>query len=234
MSRELVEAGDVFFCYRPRVGLEEVHDLDDVQRFFAVVRPDGGQRYRELVIGAKRLPDTARHERAWAFVAEVTEDPAELRHHLERKEYQTKTRGTRVQPEAPPAGEGRYAIVPHDRHTHLAYWLEEPRDPGPTQELFNVERAASYIVAVKNPEAPTPPGVGLPGDRRADFPPELLKRFGGRRYAPLDTPELLDYKGAELVLIGATTDVSRELGIDLDLDDERVESADLLAKGALH
>jgi hypothetical protein len=31
----------------------------------------------------------------------------------------------------------------------------------------------------------------------------LPERFGGRRFAPLDTPEWLDYEGVELVLIGA-------------------------------
>jgi hypothetical protein len=36
----------------------------------------------------------------------------------------TLTRGIRVQPEARPAGEGRYAIADHAGHTHLAYVLE--------------------------------------------------------------------------------------------------------------
>jgi hypothetical protein len=206
-----VEAGDVFFFYRPRVGTYEVEGLEDVQRFYTVLKPNGEQRFRVLVVGAKRLPDVARRERGWAFVSEVTE----------------------TQPEARPVGAGRYAIVLHDDHTHLAYWLEDPREPGWAQELFNVEREASYIVAVKNPDAPTPPGVGLRDDRRADFPPRLLERFGGRRYAPVDTPELLDYEGAELILVGASEDVSRELGVHLDADDERAQSGDILEKGAL-
>jgi hypothetical protein len=32
--------------------------------------------------------------------------------------------------EAGPAGEGRYAIVDHDGHTHLVYALELPQEPG--------------------------------------------------------------------------------------------------------
>jgi len=53
----VLERGDVFFFYRPRVEREEADDLEDVQRFFLVLRPDGRQRFRELVVGRKRLPD---------------------------------------------------------------------------------------------------------------------------------------------------------------------------------
>jgi hypothetical protein len=38
---EILEQGDVFFFYRPRVGVEEVRGLDDVQRFFCMLEPDG-------------------------------------------------------------------------------------------------------------------------------------------------------------------------------------------------
>jgi hypothetical protein len=41
----------------------------------------------------------------------------------------------------------------------------------------------------------------------------------------VETPELLDYEGAELVLIGARKDVEAELGISLDPEHERLEEA---------
>jgi hypothetical protein len=138
-----------------------------------------------------------------------------------------RTRGVRVQPPARPAGAGRYAIVEHDGHAHLAYVLELPREPGPAQEAFGIRPEASYVVAVRNPAAEAPPGVGLPTRERADFPPELRERFGRRRFAPLDDPRLLDYEGAELVVIGAAEDVESELGVRLDQDEERLETADL-------
>jgi hypothetical protein len=133
-------------------------------------------------------------------------------------------------PEARPVGEGRYAIVDHDGHTHLAYVLELPPEPGPAQRTFNIEREASYIVAVRNPEAPAPPGAGLGSKQRAELPPELVEHFRGRRFAPVDTPELLDHEGVELVLIGAREDAERELGIELDAQSERLETADLFRK----
>ena len=115
----------------------------------------------------------------------------------------------------------------HDGHTHLAYALELPREPGDVQRELRIEREASYVVAVRNPEAPAPPGAGLTPRERAEFPREFLDRFGGRRFIPLDPPSLLDYEGAEIVLIGAAEDAKAELGIDLDAERERLEDADI-------
>jgi hypothetical protein len=70
---------------------------------------------RRLAVGCKRLPDPAAHERAWAFVAEVADDPEAIRDDLERFAYQTRTHGVRVQPEARQAGEAGYAVVDHAR-----------------------------------------------------------------------------------------------------------------------
>jgi hypothetical protein len=215
---EVLERGDIFFFYRPRVRVEEVRDLSDVQRFLVVLRPDGAGRYRRLIVGRKRLPDPDAREREWAFVAQVADEPEAIREEVE--------------PDARPVGEGRYAIVDHEGHTHLAYALELPREIGDAQRQLNIRPEASYIVAVRNPEAPTAPGVGLQGSRRAEFPPELEERFRGRRFAPLHPPAFLDHEGAEIVLIGAATEASSELGIDLDTEAERLEDADIFH--ALH
>jgi hypothetical protein len=226
---EILEDGDLFFFYRPRVGTERVEGLDDVQRFFLIMRPDGTDRYRLVTVGRKRLPDPRTHEREWAFVARVG-GPEQLQEELERRAYETRTRGERLEPEARPVGEARYAIVDHDGHTHLAYVLELPSPPGEAQRQFRIEHQASYVVAVRNPSAPAPPGAGLDERQRAAFPPELLERFRGRRFISVDPPDFLDYEGAELVLIGASEQVVDELGIELDAEAERIETADVFAK----
>lgn len=230
MSTATLEQGHVFFFYRPRVGIEDVRRLDDVQRFFLVLEPERRALIRRLIVGRKRLPELRAHERVWAFVAEVGEEPDALRDELEPVTYETRTRGERVQPGARPVGEGRYAVVDHDGHTHLAYVLELPPSPGEAQRVFRIEREASYVVAVRNPDAPAPPGTGLPPRRRPAYPEQLRARFGGRRFSPVDPPELLDFEGAEVVIIGASSDVERELGIELDAETERIEDADLLRK----
>lgn len=229
MSR-IIEQGDVFFFYRPRLGVEEVDDLVDVQRFFLILKPDRKRRFRRIILGRKRLPDPREHEREWAFVYEVDDDPAELREEIRGKVYETRTRGVRVEPAARPVGEGRYAIVDHEGHTHFAYVLELPEEPGAAQDLFRIRPEASYIVAVRNPAAEAPPGVGLRPAQRPGYPPELMERFGNRRFIALDDPQFLDIEGTELVLIGAADDPEAELGVRLDREQERLERADIFRR----
>jgi hypothetical protein len=216
----VLERGGILFFYRPRVDVEEADALEDVQRFFIVLRPAETRRFRCIVIGRKRLPDPEAHERVWGLVVEVADDSDELGEELERKTYETKTRGTRKLPEARPAGEGRYSIVGHDGHTHLAYTLEVPPEPGEVQRAFLIEHEASYIVALKNPQAE--PRTG------GEFPDDVNRRFGGRRFISVEPPSLLDHEGIELVLFGAARHAEAELGIDLDASVERVETADIL------
>jgi hypothetical protein len=179
----LFERGTLLFLYRPRVGVERVRGVDDVQRFMVVLEPDGKRRARELIIGRKRMPDPATHEREWAFVADAAEELEAVR-------------------DAEHAGEAGYALVTHEDHTHLEYVLHPPA-PDRLQRRLGIRREASYVVEVRNPDAPAPRGAGLPESRRADFPPALRERFGDRRFIPLDPPDLLDHVGVELVLIGA-------------------------------
>jgi len=219
-TAERREAGGIHFFYRPRVGGDRVASFDGVQRLLIVLHPGPDRLLRLLIVGRKRLPDVGAHERAWCLVEAVARRPEELRPALDERTYQTKTRGVRFQPPARPAGIGAYAIARHDDHTHLAYELELPRQPGEVQRDLNIGAQASYIVAVRNPRAPAPPGVGRPGSGRPDLPPELLERFRGRRFASLDPPDFLDHPGVEIVLVGAAFDVARELGLDLSTEAE--------------
>jgi hypothetical protein len=228
MTRVL-ERGDVFFFYRPRVGVEDARSPDDVARFFFILAPDARGCDRLVVVGRKRLPDPERHERGWALVAELANRPDELRDAVGRRVYETKTRGVRVQPEARPVGEARYLLADHDGHSHLAYGLELPPEPGEAQRVFGIHREASLIVAVRNPDAPAPPGTGLPRSRRAELPTRLRDRFGDRRWIAVDDPELLDHPGVELVLIGAAKDAEAELGVDIDTEAEDLATSELLA-----
>jgi hypothetical protein len=219
---EVLEDGDIYFLYRPLVEDEHVESLDEVQRLLVVLRPwRGRRRLRLLVVGRKRLPEIDEHDRFWAFVDEVVDRPEQLSDALQPRSYGTKTRGQRRQPPARPAAEGAYVIARHDDHTHLAYQLELPRRPGPPQHELQIEPEASYVVTVKNPRAPSPPGVGRPGPGRAKLPADLQGRFRDRRFAPLDPPTFLDQRGVEIVLIGAAHDASEELGVNLDDEVER-------------
>ncbi|MBX6311460.1 MAG: hypothetical protein IRY99_00825 [Isosphaeraceae bacterium] len=225
---EVLERGDIFFIYRPEVEETSPEGLGDVQRFYMALRPEGDKTIRLIAIGRKKLPEIKDGSRRyWGFVSKVARQPDELKEELAGKTYQTKTRGARHQPPARPAGEGVYAVVRHGDHTHLAYVLELPEEPGAVQEAFHIEPEASYILSIKNPEKPSPPQAGLPEGQEAKFPKKLMERFRERKFVAADPPEFLDYEGAEILLIGAEEDVSEELGIRLDAQREDEDSAEV-------
>jgi hypothetical protein len=217
---EVLERGSVYFFYRPRVNEHAPRSEDDVQRFHMVLSPEETPRFRLVRVGRKHMPDAGSHgrDRAWAYVERLAADAADVELELRGYQYTTKTRGERDQPSARPAGEGRYAIARHDDHTHLAYALLHPADPGPVQRDLGIRARASYIVVVRNPWWPSPPGTGLSPEREAAYPDPMQERFRGRRFAALE-PAFLDREGAELILIGAHEDPEGELGIALDPGD---------------
>jgi hypothetical protein len=225
---KVLERGNIYFVYRPKVEHTSAAGLEDVQRFFVILSPFDKARYRLLVIGRKKLPAiTGDQERNWAFVQKVGGKPEEIEDELDPLTYPTATRGERHLSAARPAGEGVYAIARHDDHTHLAFALELPERRGEVQEELNIPTEGSYIITVRNPMLDAPPGVGLPQEDRPDLPQPLRERFHGRRFIPVDPPDLLDREGTELVLIGADDDVFEELGVRLDPQHETIETAEL-------
>jgi hypothetical protein len=226
---EKLEEGGIFFFYRPRVGSTEVHGRQDVQRHLVVLAAERPSKiYRLLVVGRKKLPELTEGQhperRNWAFVDRVTSDPLDIHRELVAVAYETKTRGMRFLPAAKPVGEGRYQIVRHGKHTELAYALELPRRPGPAQHAFGILKQASYIIAIRNPEAGSPAGVPS-APRPPEYPRQLRERFGDRRWSAAD-PELLDHEDAELVLIAAhAEDLDDALGLHIDARGEELASA---------
>jgi len=134
----------------------------------------------------------------------------------------TSVTGTRHEAPSRLAGRGAYTIVnneprvPSQRSTHLGYCLSHPAEPGEPQEALGLRSSSSFVVQVKNPLAPVPGGqhVGLSPNKRANYPDWLINNaFGkgrgrgqenyGLRFAPVESIELLEYEGAELLLIAA-------------------------------
>ncbi len=189
MSREdasqIVEQGDIFFFYRPKVGTEEVSSTEDIQRFYMVTAPEEkDSKYRLFILGRKKLPEivegkSTSEERNWALNTLTTNNPDDIRKELLAAEYETETKGKRRVAAAAPAGEGKYSIVKHDKHTEFAYVLELPEKPGPIQKEFEIKKEASYIVSVKNPELQIP-GLKAFEKRKPQYPESLKKELGDR------------------------------------------------------
>src|SRR6266508_6823529 len=107
--------------------------------------------------------------------------------------------------------------------SHLAYQLELPEERGDVQRDLEIKPKASYVVVVKNPEAATPPGAGLPERQKAELPGRMQEQFRGRKFMQAE-PQLLDHEGAEVILIGADEDVPGELGIELHPEHQTLET----------
>jgi hypothetical protein len=230
---QIVEEGDIFFFYRPKVGAEEVSGAEDVQRFYMITAPEEkGGKYRLFVLGQKQLPEIVEgkatsEERNWALNALTSSNPEDIRRELLAAEYETETRGKRRMAAAAPAGEGKYSIVRHGNHTELAYVLELPEVPGPAQREFQIKKEASYIISVKNPDIQIP-GFKAFEKRKPQYPSSIKERFGDRRWINVEDPELLNYENTQMLLIGARKkDVEEELGIDFNEEKETADAAEL-------
>jgi hypothetical protein len=220
----IIERGEIFFLYRPNQEGYEPGSLLEIRRFYMVLRPHGRETFRLIAIGKKKLPGFDEEgQRHWGFVDGVFRTPEELRQAATGIPTLLGSQRENLRP----AGEGAYAILLHGNHTHLAYVLELPLMPGEVQEAFNIKPEARFVVAVKNPEAAGPPGVGLEMDRQASYPEELSSRFGDRRWVSVEPAEFLDYEGAELVLIGGRDDLGDDLGIDLQAHPKDEETAEI-------
>jgi hypothetical protein len=234
---EIIEQGDIFFFYRPKVGAEEVEGVKDIQRFYMVTSPEDNNKYRLFLVGQKQLPEivegkSTSEEKNWALNILTTSSPDYIQKELMPAEYTTETRGKRRLAAATPTGEGKYVIVKHDNHTELAYILELPEIPGPTQREFEIKKEASYIISIKNPDVKVPGFAAFSSeDKKPDYPKHLKEKFGDRRWINVEDPELLNYENTHLLLIGARKkDVEEELGVDIDEKKETERSADLFKK----
>ncbi len=227
---ELLEQGDIYFLYRPKVQTENETEAtpqksEDIQRFYMVLHPQDTDHYRLFVIGRKHLPEVKEYEKAWATVETVTKKPQDLIEALKATHYQTKIRGKRLQPEARACGEGVYSIAKAGKNTYLVYSLELPNKLSTVQHEFNIATEASYILSVKNQAV-----AGTQSGKSADYPKSLQAKLGDLRFAPVNDLKLLDYAGAELLLIGTSTDITDAMDTHLEPTQETSATADLFTQ----
>jgi hypothetical protein len=221
---QIMEKGNIIFFYRPKRGITHPRRPEDLERAYFMLLPDDQKAHANRlfnvahgvfpwVVPGKALPE----ERDWAFVMDASSDPKSVLNALEKDvPGAPEPADKRARPWARPVGEGRYAIATHDDHTHLAYSLWEPRHPGEVQEELKVESEASYIISIKQPDAPSE----IELSEKPGYPTKLQKMFDGHRWIPVLPTDFLDYKYTQVLLIGARTNVQEELGFRLDADKE--------------
>jgi hypothetical protein len=233
----ILEQGDIFFFYRPKVRSEKVESIDDVRRFFMILAPESNNKkdiYRLLVIGKKSLPEIREteartSERYWARVGGIFDNSSQLTKELLSDEF-------RKGDIARPVGEGKYAIVNHsNNHTELAFVLELPKEPGEAQKELGIGNEASYIITVVNPKIPRREKYLPTTEYAPQYPESVLKDFGNNEnFVPLSRNlKFIDYQNAQIILIGAREGrdaLIQELGITVEHEGEDELSADVFTR----
>lgn len=209
----VLEKGDIYFFYRPRVNSEEAKNKKEVSRFFFILRNNTTGLYRVVIVEKKQLPRAAGHQVEFAFVAKVGTTLEEIHEYLDEQHYSTKTKGERTLSAALSGGEGKYLFLKWGKATHLLYSLEKSEKRQERLHGVWVEGEAIFIIQVKNPENPSPKGLST--KQRADYPPELANLFKNRRFMTLDPVDFLNYEGAEILIIGEKSKPTAQWRINL-------------------
>ncbi|GAA97036.1 uncharacterized protein L969DRAFT_19906 [Mixia osmundae IAM 14324] len=227
-----IEKGHIYFFYRPKVDDDDPKSLDDVSKFFVVLSPRQAndkdfRYYRSIDVGKKRLPDVDRpgqgalpKEIFWSCVMSAGSDYEALKAGLASSEYDTKTAGHRVQPSCRMAGRGNYSIhyvpseksdAPSQQKSYLNYITVVPDQLGEVQKSLGIKQESSILLQVKDPHQSAAGFQGLPEERRAKYPDELQALFKTKN-RPANPTALLDYVGAELLLIASADKVEATVG----------------------
>ncbi|GAA6051092.1 hypothetical protein JCM3770_004708 [Rhodotorula araucariae] len=237
----VIEKGYVYFTYRPKVETEHPESLDDVAKFHFLMSPEGQGIHRLITVGKKALPDANQSTRPiWGQVLNVADDLKQFKEGLGAYTYETKTRGTRHQPGARIAAAGAYVLHTTEHppehslnasavyNTHLAYEIAVPHEMGEVQKGLHLQHEGVFTLQVKNPDsASTNPAVrNQPASKHPQFPPELKHLFT-TKFIPANPSSLLNYPGAELLLLPSKHTAEQEIGSsaekELDAEEKDLE-----------
>jgi len=204
-----LERGHIFFFYRPKVGKETTHNFAEVQKTYIILYPEtkGINHCRLLIVPKKKLPDVnKKSDKVFSFVDHVgtIDDVVSF---LRDTEYSTKAGAKRKQAGARLVARGVYLLANHkepksketfNNHVHLAYVLTHPAEPTPLQKDFKIMDEGDFIVQVKNPSEKSS------FVQHTEMPKEDIKKlFAEHKFVPLNPPEMIEFKGAEIILIAA-------------------------------
>lgn len=229
---KILELGNVAFFYRPKKGVLHPTSPDDLERAFFMMFPDDQKKHKNRLINVAHgifpeiIPGTARpSERDWAFVDAVSHDPRAVVDALEKNVAAPPGPSEqRARPYARVAGDGRYAIVRHEKHTDFAYFLHEPARLGTVQKQLEIKSEATYVISVKDPFVPSE----IQLDQTPSYPPDLRSKFDGHSWIPCEPTSFLDYRWTQILLIGGRTDVERDLGFKLNIAEENQAAQEAL------
>ncbi|OAY67838.1 hypothetical protein ACMD2_10633 [Ananas comosus] len=195
---EILEKGEIFFFYRPKVNKEEAQGPDDVQRIYIVLRPQSGKQpveEKQASESGKEGRKKGRSIKEGSGKQPVEEKQASEPGKEGRKKGQSKEaskqRHRRRRPRTErntirDAGRATDRLRGRWRRACIASYATSRRggrvgrstptsstssippsgSEGEPQESFNVEREASFLIQVKNPEVGRGDGSDIGGGFR--------------------------------------------------------------------
>jgi hypothetical protein len=200
---QTLENGSIYFFYRSFID-EEDNCSDGIQRFYMVLNPVWQRQYRVMMLGKKK-PRRRRPEspNMWGVVRRMAANPEQIEIEIDAKGYHTKTRRERQLKAPRLVGHGLYRILRRQDDTHLVYSLQMPRKQSEfVPRDFEIAPEADYVLKIKNPDRPFPPGFGLE-EQQVQYPRPLQMLFEDRHFSKADPPELLNYEGTGVLLTAA-------------------------------
>jgi hypothetical protein len=221
---QTLESGSIYFFYRKFIDEDCVQCSDNIQRFFVVLNPAWQRQYRVMMLGKKK-PRRRRPEspNMWGIVRRIVATPEQIEIEVDAKGYHTKTRRERQLKAPRLVGHGLYGILARQDDTHLVYSLELPPEPSEfVPKDFEIATEADYVLKVKNPDRPFPPGLGIE-EQPVEYPRQLKMLFEDRHFAKADPTELLNYEGTGVLFTAADED-----DVENCCDDESQTSQDFM------
>ncbi|MBW3581585.1 MAG: hypothetical protein KY455_00655 [Euryarchaeota archaeon] len=92
-------------------------------------------------------------------------------------------------------------------------------------DVFALDVLHRAAAALPGPFAPV---WGDPKGAEGSLPEEAEETLEDRRSVPVDPPGFFDHGGAEFVFVASTPKPEKKLGIELETDDEDLDSADII------
>lgn len=220
-STQKLEGGSIYFFYRSFTDEDDCCCASDIQRFFMILNPAGRRQYRVAMLGKKK-PRRRRPEspNMWGIVRRIAATPEQIEIEIDARNYHTKSRHERQLKAPRPVGHGLYHIVQRQDDTHLVYSLDVPLKPSEfVPKNFAIAPEADYILKIKNPDRPFPPGFGIE-QQEVQYPRQLQKFFENKPFLTGDPTELLSYEGTGLLLTSVDAVMAEETDTQERYDDE--------------
>jgi hypothetical protein len=84
-TAHVLERGDIYFAYRPKVEAQVARGFEDVARLYMILSPHVKRSHRLIIIGEKHLPAVSGggDRKSWGFVEKVASRPEEVEDELD-------------------------------------------------------------------------------------------------------------------------------------------------------